>query len=141
MPWTFTGAPVGLAIGDFDNDGKADAVIATTSSATGGSVYLVPSILQSGTVNEGAPVVFDDVAIQGLQAADFNGDGLLDLAIADSQGWIFALNAGGRTFVEARRVALPGPQFQTALLPAAGGGPPTLVGTGAQITLLSSGCR
>jgi hypothetical protein len=140
-PWIFPGTLAGLAVGDFDNDGKVDAVIATSSSSTSGTVYLVSSLLQSGTVNEAAPVVTDGVAIEGIQAADFNGDGLLDFAIADSQGWTFALNAGGRTFVKARRVALPGTVFQTALLPAPGGGPPTLVGTGAQITLLSTGCR
>lgn len=71
--------PFGLAVGDFNNDAKPDAVVSQPN------VHLISLLLGDGNGNLGAPANFsvgENAGIFGV--GDFNGDGKSDLAIADS---------------------------------------------------------
>jgi len=73
-------APVSLIVGDFNGDHKADIVLAGTSNPLGAVGVLLGN--GDGTFQSAADF---DLASQpaALCAGDFNGDGRLDLAIAD----------------------------------------------------------
>ena len=67
----------GVAVGDFNGDGKADfAVLDGVGSGVGG----VKILLGNGDGTFRAPVLFDAVYARGLVVADFDHDGLDDLA-------------------------------------------------------------
>jgi FG-GAP-like repeat/FG-GAP repeat len=73
-----------VAIGDFNNDGKADLAVGTSNNTTGA----VNIRLGDGTGNfpNGTDTVVTQTATD-LATADFNGDGNLDLAMTNSNGY------------------------------------------------------
>ena len=79
------GVPRALAIADFDNNGAADIAVVEA-----GNTIDVPSKVEiffndgKGTLQAGASFVVG-MSATALVAADFNGDGKLDLAISSSQ--------------------------------------------------------
>ncbi|MEN6450965.1 MAG: FG-GAP-like repeat-containing protein [Thermoguttaceae bacterium] len=75
------GWPQGIAVGDFNGDGKPD--IAATNASSGA----VGILLGNGLGGLGTATAFSTGGSHpvGVAAADFNGDGKLDLAIAN--GW------------------------------------------------------
>jgi uncharacterized protein YkwD len=81
-----TAGSVGVAVGDLDGDGAADAVVAVPAGLA--LFYQRDGVLQSGGLVAGAPADERTVAI-----ADMNGDGLPDLVAA----------TGTDTFVLTRR--------------------------------------
>ncbi len=96
------GFPMGVAIGDFNADGKPDAAVAnglgTPPSFSGLSVSLGNG---DGTFTSpnGSPIPLGQ-SLSAIVAADFNGDGKLDLAVTDSAGnaAIILLGNGDGTF-------------------------------------------
>jgi len=83
-----SGIPNGLALGDFNQDGKLDAIVAsgyTEGPGSSGSGLAVSLGNGDGTFSPGpnSPIALG-VNLQGVVAADFNGDGKLDVAVTDS---------------------------------------------------------
>ncbi|MFN7994237.1 MAG: VCBS repeat-containing protein [Bryobacteraceae bacterium] len=84
--------PRSIAVADFNRDGKLDLAVANEGPSTGGTIsiligkgdgtFLSPSFLISG-LNPASVV-----------AGDFNGDGFIDIAVANSQQFQTTLQPG-----------------------------------------------
>ncbi|MEM7249086.1 MAG: FG-GAP-like repeat-containing protein [Acidobacteriota bacterium] len=119
-----TARPVGLAAGDFDEDGMPDLIVGYSASADGGlfvswrgnvdALYRNPAgtnasppdspFLSPGTLSVGP------ARPELMAAGDFDGDGHLDLVVthlgSESINWIHGDGRGN--FTKIVRVALPG---------------------------------
>ncbi len=84
------GFTAGVSVGDFNADGKLDAILASGATATTssqGSGVTVSLGNGDGTFTlRGASPTPLGKSISAIVAADFNGDGKLDLAVTDSAG-------------------------------------------------------
>ena len=78
---TLSDAPQGLAVGDFNHDGKMDVAV----SGLAGTVDVLPG---NGDGTFGAPSIiqFQDGGLAGLAIGDVNGDGNLDIVVAGGGG-------------------------------------------------------
>src|SRR5262249_50532273 len=81
--------PSGLAVGDFNGDGKPDIAAADFNSA---KVYLL--LNQSGSLPSFTTLTTAGT-MQNLTAGDFNGDGKADLAVSSSNNNIRVLYGDG----------------------------------------------
>ena len=96
-------APTSVAIGDFNNDGKADVIVAL--GLTGGS-GAVAVLLGNGNGTLAAPLLFGAAdSVQLVAVGDFNSDGKLDWAVTTNNpvdSVSVALGRGDGTFQAAR---------------------------------------
>jgi|GEM_PF-3795531 len=97
-PFTAGTNPIGMATGDFNGDGNADMAIVNNGSNT------ISILLGQGNGNfvnaPGSPLSINPVrgVPQGpisVVTADFNGDGFLDLAVANLTGSSMSVYLGG----------------------------------------------
>jgi hypothetical protein len=104
-----------LAVGDFNNDGIVDLASVGAGGVTGNNVELGPVTVYLGngdgtfTLQPSQPAV-TLVNPAAVTAADFNGDGILDLAIADAGSTALTIlkGNGDGTFTQvSREPALP----------------------------------
>jgi hypothetical protein len=80
------GAPYGLAVADLNHDGKLDLIV-TDGSSISVPRQTIEVLLGKGDGAFQAPVVYTVGANpQAIAIGDFNGDGFLDLAIANYDG-------------------------------------------------------
>jgi hypothetical protein len=100
---------LGIAIGDFDNDGHPDIFVANDSMVeflfhNKGNGTFEEGGLQAGTAVDSEGRTF---AGMGMDVADYNNDGLLDLIIDDLANQKYALyqNAGDGSFTYATYAA------------------------------------
>jgi hypothetical protein len=81
---------VGIAVGDFDGDGRQDLAVANQDDGTvsiflgqGGGFFKTPTTVSAGS------------GPSGIVAGDFNGDGKVDLAVIDAGGTVTILLGNG----------------------------------------------
>jgi VCBS repeat protein/centrosomal CEP192-like protein/ASPM-SPD-2-Hydin domain-containing protein len=94
--------PGGLAVGDFNRDGKLDIAVIPIF----GVRNQVSILLGNGSGTFSTPVAYAVEAPHWIAVADFNGDGKLDLAIANS-GVSVLLGNGDGTFQPAVNFSTP----------------------------------
>jgi hypothetical protein len=102
-------APIAIAVGDFNRDGKLDLAVVNSDLNSGASppAGSVTVLLGNGdgtfTQAPGSPVLAGSIlAGYAIAIGDFNGDGALDLAVTDYSAavWILLGNGDG-TFKKA----------------------------------------
>jgi len=100
--------PAALTVGDFNGDGHPDLAVTDTSPFGGVYYHAVIVLLNSGdgAFTPGQTLSTDTTPIS-LVAGDFNGDGVLDLAVAnrDSANVTVRLGRGDGAFEDAPRYA------------------------------------
>lgn len=104
------GFPTGLAVGDFNADGKLDAiVVGARSMAFPFSGVAVSLGNGDGTFTQasGSPISLG-TSLSAIVAADFNGDGKLDVAVTDSgTNAVHILTGNGDgTFLESATISV-----------------------------------
>ena len=98
--------PYGIAVGDFNGDGKLD--VAVTSMYSNNVTILLGK--GDGTFTAAAASPATGKTPVGIVAGDFNGDGKLDLAVADedSNSITILLGNGDGTFKQGATIATGG---------------------------------
>jgi uncharacterized protein (TIGR03437 family) len=114
-----------LAVGDFNKDGKLDLVTLVGGGLTGSTKSNATVLLGNGDGTFASSVAFEFPVPEhavGLSVADFNGDGVLDLAVI-TQSWLFnptsiyvGLGKGDGTF--ATPITTPAGVWQDSLVAA-----------------------
>jgi len=102
---TSTAAIGGLVVGDYNGDGRPDLVLGGSYRGAGNPVY--PALwFGNGDGTFQGPVTFYTASeAWPTLAADFNGDGKLDLALS---GLVVLLGDGNGTFRTGQTIAVPG---------------------------------
>ena len=115
VKYTVGSGPSSIVVGDFNWDGKADLAVASVGLApprelANGSVSV---LLGNGNGTFQAAVTYDNgflaPPVYGITAADFNGDGVLDLAIASSGNVGIHIGNGDGTFQAVATYPSPSP--------------------------------
>ena len=105
--------PVGIASGDFNRDGKLDLVTTNLAQGMGGNMTI---LLGDGGGMFGAPTPGAACCSpQGVAAGDLNGDGKLDLAIANYFAVQILIGNGSGGFAAPVAYALTGSPWSVAL--------------------------
>jgi hypothetical protein len=94
LPGNFSFPPV-LAAGDFENDGRADLVLAGPSAATGQEQLAILAGNADGTLSARATIGLGLFSPTALVAGDFNGDDHLDLVAVAGSGRISNAGSSG----------------------------------------------
>jgi hypothetical protein len=98
--------PVDVVIADFDGDGALDIADSDFALGAPGSVNL---FFGDGHGSFSAATTIPIATNGPLAAADLDGDGRADLAVAGRQSVFVLLNAGGRTFAAPAAYPAPSP--------------------------------
>jgi hypothetical protein len=108
-PLSISGSPYYVLSGDVNNDGQADLlVLAATSSAE--SLFLMTSGA-NGSFTPSSIYTGNGASIANLTSGDFNNDGNLDVAFADSNsGSILILLGNGAGSFSTQTIPVTGPQ-------------------------------
>ncbi len=90
--------PFDVIAADFDGDGNLDVAVANSGTSNGTVTFL----LGDGQGNLSAPTSYSsgDLYAYGLAAGDFNGDGWMDVAVANATGMVGILLGGTDGFSE-----------------------------------------
>jgi hypothetical protein len=89
-------SPNGLAVGDFNRDGKLDVAVIVALPQSGASAAEIFLGKGDGTFQPGVNYPFGSAT--SISVGDFNGDGILDLAAIDGGGISILLGKGDGTF-------------------------------------------
>lgn len=103
--------PSAIAVGDFNRDGNLDVAIVHPTTTSRGIGNKVSVHLGNGQGGFGSGLVFaTGNADTGIATADFNGDGILDLAIGScaSQAVFIHTGNGNGTFTETNEIFVGG---------------------------------
>jgi len=104
--------PVRIAAGDVNNDGKQDLVTANLGTGTAGDLSLLLGN-GDGTFQLPVPIAAGSLPVD-LVLGDWNGDGKLDLAVADSSGNAVVVRLGNGNGSFQPPVSLPTGTFSSA---------------------------
>ncbi len=113
--------PLSLAVADFDEDGRPEGVVGF-ASPWGGTLIL----LHGGDLEFATRMTARSLAVAGapaeLRAGDFNGDGHVDIVLADGlDARVFVLDGDGRGgFADPRPITLPFVPSALAVAPRVG---------------------
>lgn len=78
-------SPIGITTGDFNKDGKLDLAVTGTMQSGSTTVGVLSILLGNGDGTfQAQPLTTLGLALDSVVAADFNADGDVDLAVADS---------------------------------------------------------
>ena len=94
---TDTGAASAIAVGDFNGDGHLD-VVAAVAYGSNTDLYLLVFLGKSDGTFEKPKETSYSLGLASMVAGDFNGDGMLDLALANSSGLYVLPGNGDGTF-------------------------------------------
>jgi hypothetical protein len=84
---TAAGTPVGLAVADFDGDGRKDIAATIYNNGSGNQVVIYRNTSSPGALAFDQPVTLTtDGGPEGIVAVDLDGDGKMDLAVANASG-------------------------------------------------------
>jgi hypothetical protein len=94
------GSPVGVAVADFDRDGRLDVAVASNAPVNGGHSMLGVVFGRGLGTFAPATLIATGELQTGVVAGDFNHDGAPDIAVADwgAAGVEVLLNQGDGTF-------------------------------------------
>jgi hypothetical protein len=134
-----SGNPMSVAVGDLNGDGKPDVVVAQLGSTPARNVRVVSVLLGNGDGTLQAPQTYFSGSSTCVVIADFNGDGVPDLAVADGVYNLVRLMLGnGDGTLQAVRTFGPG-GFRVAVGDVNGDGVPDLAVIRPGAVLLGNG--
>src|SRR5882757_509824 len=102
-PGCTVGSAVQILLADFNRDGHTDIALGCSDyKNTGGTNGGLVIILGKGDGTFKAPTLYSTGDVAGIAMGDFNGDGLLDIAVTDNaqQNVVFFIGNGDGTFTQ-----------------------------------------
>jgi hypothetical protein len=133
-PLSFTSSPNGLAIADVNKDGHGDLIVATGNTIQSGQVHVLLGD-GAGNFSEDTNSPFAvGASPQDVAVADLNGDGSLDLAVANAHDATYSVlygdGSGGFTPAPGSPYASAGSPFIVGVADFNGDNKPDLITTG-----------